>query len=392
MPTNNYVDYKEMKDKVSLQQVVEAAGFEWIKQSGKTQPEFRRGEGESAERIIIKNIGKENEHYWSRTGNLGGGDVISFIKNDINTFANIPNVDLTRNEREKFLNVNAVLAHFANIPYTPELKPYNSEQQERPKFDPERYKTYKAEVTDLGYLTAERHISPDTVEKFLPFIKLVRDTQTNNNYMNIAFPFKEPGSDTVTGYDIRNHGFKGLAAGTDKEKSAWIATTANSPAEVKRVFMFESPIDAMSFYEIKGKPLLHDSAFISIGGQMQKDQIQNILKEYPLARINTAYDNDVAGHIFDVRTYMAALGRDLNVFLKKDTNQVEFRFGNKTITIPQDELNLNKFKEESGIHKKFGTVYKSQEGTKDWNEQLTVNKKAAEEKQIEKDTKQQIKL
>lgn len=385
----NYLDYKEMKDKVSLQQVVEAAGFVWDKKSGKTQPEFRRGD----ERIIIKNIGKEGEHYWSRSGSLGGGDVINFVKNDINSFSNVPGVDLNRNERQNFLNVNAVLAHFANIPFEATLKAETPMMQgEKPKFDPERYKQYKAEVTDLGYLTAERHISPETVEKFLPFITLVKDTQTQNGYLNVGFPLKEVGTDNVTGYDIRNHGFKGLAAGTDKEKSAWIATTASNPAEVKRLFMFESPIDAMSFYEIKNKPLLHDSAFISLSGQMHKDQLQNVLKEFPEARINTAYDNDITGRVYDIRTYMAAVGKDLNVFLKKDTNQVEFRYDNKTITMSQEDVTLNKFKEESGIHKRFGTVYKSQEGTKDWNEQLTTSKKAAEEMQIEKETKHQIKL
>ena len=385
----NYIDYKEMKDKVSLQQVVEAAGFVWDKKSGKTQPEFRRGD----ERIIIKNIGKEGEHYWSRSGSLGGGDVINFIKNDINSFSNVPGVDLNRNERQNFLNVNAVLAHFADIPFEASLKAETPVMQaEKTKFDPERYKQYKAEVTDLGYLTAERHISPDTVEKFLPFITLVKDTQTQNGYLNVGFPLKEVGTDIVTGYDIRNHGFKGLAAGTDKEKSAWIATTANNPAEVKRLFMFESPIDAMSFYEIKGKPLLHDSAFISLGGQMHKDQLQNIIAHFPEARINTAYDNDIAGRVYDIRTYMAAVGKDLNVYLKKDTNQVEFRYDNKTITMSQDDVTLNKFKEESGIHKKFGTVYKSQEGSKDWNEQLSKSKKVSEEIQIEKETKQQIKL
>lgn len=385
----NYIDYKEMKDKVSLQQVIEAAGFVWDKRSGKTQPEFRRDD----ERIIIKNIGKENEHYWSRTGSLGGGDVINFIKNDMKSFTNVPGVDMNRNERQSFLNINAVLSHFADIPFEASLKSDTPTlQAERPKFDPERYKVVKAEVTDLGYLTAERHISPETVEKFLPFISLVKDNQVNKNFLNVAFPFREPGSETITGFDIRNHGFKGMAAGTDKEKSAWIATTAKEPADVKRLFLFESPIDAMSFYEIKGKPLLHDSAFISIGGQMHKDQLHNIIKEYPDARINTAYDNDVTGRVYDVRTYMAALGKDINVYLKKDTNEVEFRYDNKSITIPQDELTLNKFKEESGIHKKFGTVYKSEEGTKDWNEQLTQSKKASENLQIEKETKQQIKL
>lgn len=385
----NYINYQEMKEKVSLQQVVEAAGFSWDKKSGRTQPEFRRGEGAGEERIIIKNIGRENEHYWSRAGNLGGGDVINFIKNDINTFSNIPGVDLSRGEKQSFQNINAVLSHFANIPYEASMKPYTPGQpMERVPFDAERYKAYKTEVSDLGYLTTQRHISPETVEKFLPFITLIRDTQSKANYLNVGFPYREPGKEEITGYDIRNSGFKGMAAGTDKENSAWIATTAKKPEDVKRLFFFESPIDAMSFYEIKGKNLLHDSAFISIGGQMHKNQIQNILKEYPQARVNTAFDNDVAGRVYDVRTYMAAQGKDLTVLLRKDSPDIEFKFDNKSITIPKDELTLNRFKEESGIHKKFGTVYKSQEGTKDWNDQLTVGKKAMEEKQVEKETKQ----
>lgn len=386
----NYISYQEMKEKVTLQQVVEAAGFKWDKKSGRTQPEFKRGEDpNNQERIIIKNIGKENEHYWSRSGNLGGGDVINFIKNDINTFANIPGVDLSRDDKNAFLNINAVLSHFANIPFEASLNTYNPTQQaEKPKFDPERYVPMKTEVTDLGYLTASRHISPETVEKFLPFITLIRDKQVASNYLNVGFPYHEPGKQEVTGYDIRNNGFKGMAAGTDKENSAWIATTASNPAEVKRLFFFESPIDAMSFYEIKGKNLLHDSAFISIGGQMHKNQIQNILKEYPQARINTAYDNDVAGRVYDVRTYMAAQGKDLTVLLRKESPDIEFQYDNKSIKIPKDELTLDRFKEESGIRKKFGTVYKSQEGTKDWNDQLTQNKKAVEEKQVEKETRQ----
>ena len=121
---------------------------------------------------------------------------------------------------------------------------------------------------------------------------------------------------------------------------------------------------------------------------MHKNQIQNILKEYPQARINTAYDNDVAGRVYDVRTYMAAQGKELAVLLRKDSPDIEFQYDNKSIKIPKDELTLDRFKEESGIRKKFGTVYKSQEGTKDWNDQLTQNKKAVEEKQVEKETRQ----
>ena len=64
---------------------------------------------------------------------------------------------------------------------------------------------------------------------------------------------------------------------------------------------------------------------------------------------------------------------------------------NKTVTIPEEQVTLNKFKEETGIHKKFGTVYKSAEGTKDWNDELVAAKKSMQEIQVNKESNQ-IKL
>ena len=386
----SFDDFKQMG---KLQQVIESVGFQWDKKSGKTTPEFYRGEGPDRERIIIKNIGQPNEHYWSRTGNLAGGDVINFFKNDIKSFSNVPGVDVTvnmadRNSRDAVINLNKLISHFAGINYEMAFRSSASNTiTERQPMDPNRYKTFKTETSDLGYLTESRKISPDTVEKFLPFITRVQDTQSKATYLNIGFPYKEPGKEQVTGYEIRNNGFKGMAAGTDKENSAWIATNAANSAEVKRLFFFESAIDAMSFYELKGKNLLHDSAFISLGGQMGKNQVQNILKEYPQARVNTAFDNDTAGRIYDIRTYMAAIGKEINVI--RDNDGIKFHYdNNKTVTIPEDQVTLNKFKEETGIHKKFGTVYKSAEGTKDWNDELVAAKKSMQEIQVNKNSNQ----
>ena len=182
----SFEDFKQMG---KLQQVIESVGFQWDKKSGKTTPEFFRGEGPDRERIIIKNIGKPNEHYWSRTGNLNGGDVINFFKNDIKSFSNVPGVDVTvnmadRNSKDAVINLNKLISYYAGINYDMTLKSTaTATMAERQPMDPNRYRTYRTETTDLGYLTESRKISPETVEKFLPFITRVQDTQSKSTFL-----------------------------------------------------------------------------------------------------------------------------------------------------------------------------------------------------------------
>ena len=397
-----YIDFKRANETIPFEQVLEMAGYKWDRKSGRTQPEFRRGEKGSEDRVIIKHNGLPDQHYWSRTGNVGGGDVVNFIKWHIEDFAHIPGVDLSRHNKMgsdagTWENVAIVAKALMGEPYEVTIKPLslNSVAEEH-HMDPNRYKAYKSEVSDLGYLTAIRKIAPETIEKFLPFITRVQDTQASNSFLNVGFPYTRPGSDEVVGYEIRNvgyggKGFKSMAAGTDKENASWIATNAANPAEVKRIFFFESAIDALSFYEIKGKNLLHDSVFVSLGGQMGKNQVKNVLDAYPQAKVYTGFDNDVAGRIYDVRVFMASIGKDVEVF--RQNEGIMFKYDNKTITIKEDELKLSKFKEETGIRKKFGYVYKAAEGYKDWNEQLVKQKTEAEQRQDEKhEQTKQVKL
>jgi hypothetical protein len=69
-----------------------------------------------------------------------------------------------------------------------------------------------------------------------------------------------------------------------------------------------------------------------------------------------------------VLTYAAAIGKDVRA-TKDDTN-FTFKVDNKTVVIPQEELTLNKFKEETGIKQRFGSVFKAAGEAKDFNEQL----------------------
>lgn len=354
--------FEEYKEKVSIAQVAEAIGFEFVKSKGKTQPVYERDNNGVKEQIVIRDPNDNaKQHYFTRGYN--GGDVVSFVKEHLNEFTNI-----TSNSNNQWVKINQVLSHFADIPYTPKME--TVQQAKEPKeMDRNRYVEVTPTTSNLMYLTRERGIDAATVEKFLPHITLLQDTASKGNFTNVAFPYHKPGSDEVTNYEIRNHGFKGMAAGGDKESSAWVATNAENKSAVKNVIFFESAIDAMSFYELKkGYYKLADTAFVSVGGYVSPNQIKNVLNEYPNARVSTAYDKDVNGHLYDVITYGTAIGKDIRV--TKNDNTFNFKWDNKSIQIPQEELTLNKFKEESGLKQKFGTVFKAKGEAKDFNEQL----------------------
>lgn len=355
--------FEEYKAKVSIAQVAEAIGFEFDKSKGKTQPTYTRTDANgNKEQIVIRNPNNNStQHYFDR--NYKGGDVINFIKEHLNEFA-----QFTGNSNNDYVKINMVLSHFADIPYSPKIETVQKAQEHK-ELDRSRYVEVAPTTSNLMYLTRERALDPATVEKFLPHITLLQDTASKGNFTNVAFPYRKPGSEEVTNYEIRNHGFKGMAAGGDKENSAWIATNADTKATVKNVIFFESAIDAMSFYELKkGYYKLADTAFVSVGGYVSPNQIKNVLNEFPNARVSTAYDKDINGHLYDVLTYAVAIGKDIRV--TKDDNTFNFKWDNKSIKIPQEELTLNRFKDESGLKHRFGTVFKAAGEAKDFNEQL----------------------
>lgn len=356
--------FEEYKAKVSIAQVAEAIGFEFVKSKGKTQPTYERtSENGIKEQIVIKNPNDNaNQHYFDR--NYKGGDVINFIKEHLNEFSQF----ITGQPKNDYVKINMVLSHFAGIPYTPKIETVQKAHEHK-ELDRGRYIEVAPTTSNLMYLTRERALSPATVEKFLPHITLLQDTASKGNFTNVAFPYHKPGNEEVTNYEIRNHGFKGMAAGGDKEHSVWLATNAETKGAVKNVIFFESAIDAMSFYELKkGYYKLADTAFVSVGGYVSQNQIKGVLDEFPQARVSTAYDNDINGRLYDVLTYGVAIGKDIRV-TKTDTT-FSFKWDNKSIQIPQDELTLNKFKEESGLKQRFGTVFKAAGEAKDFNEQL----------------------
>jgi hypothetical protein len=355
--------FDEYKSKVSIIQVAEDLGYRLDQSKGKITPTYKLfdNNGNKTDEIIIKNpLNSNQQHYYDR--NHKGGDLISFVKNHINDFPQF-------SHQSEYVKINQILGHYANIPYVPKVEPLEKTFSAKQEFDRNRYTEIKPELKDLSYLTKERKLSKDTVQEFLPFIIKVKDNEVKGNFINIAFPYNVPGKDNVTNYELRNYGFKGMASGGDKSNSVWIATNALHPSQVKNIYFFESALDAMSFHELnKGKISLSDSVFVSVGGYPTKNQISNIINHFPQANINTGFDNDINGRLYDVMTYGVAINKDIKI-TKKEEDSYLFKWDDKSVELKKDNITLNRFKDESGLKFKFGSVHKP-DGGKDFNEIL----------------------
>lgn len=107
---------------------------------------------------------------------------------------------------------------------------------------------------------------------------------------NAVFPHWS--EDGLVGYELKNEGFTGFAAGG--QKAIWHSMNLD---RAERVVVVESAIDAMSHAQVTGDT---DAAYISIGGQMSDHQRSELGVKISAAHergatIEVATDSDEAG-------------------------------------------------------------------------------------------------
>ena len=245
-------DFKALKERVGIDDVAHALGYKVNRLAGVgrfIEMCLHDTQGSHSDTIIIKEPkNKANQTFFRHTGQ-GGGDVISFILENINSFH-----ETGKNQWEI---VGKVLSRLANEP-VPEYSDssyldkmgYTGKQV----FTPERYDVQPISehlVAGMTFLTP-RGISQETLMTFAPYIVRIRDLEMENykNY-NIGFPYREPGKDVVVGYEIRGFNkFKSKATGTNSSTAAWIVdmTPYGNPRGVENVYFAESAYDIMAFY------------------------------------------------------------------------------------------------------------------------------------------------
>ena len=142
------------------------------------------------------------------------------------------------------------------------------------------------------------------------------------------------------------------------------------------IFLAESAIDAMSFYELfKHKYDLNNSLLVSSGGGLSNFQIENIIKQYPSAKLYGIFDNDISGILYSIR--VAAIKESQSIRINKENEFISFELEkkDKSFKIPIDNLSFTEFKNQSGLRPRF-TVIKPK-NFKDFNQMLKAQKNEA---------------
>lgn len=356
-----YPSWKEFRNLVSIIEVAESIGYRPHRKSSTGRPALKNADGDI---IVIKNPTNLSEQSFvnALTGR-DGGDVIQFVRDRLDKF---PGLGPFMNEID---GINKVLSYYSNLDtnYCTIVDKYNF--KEGKPFDIKSVEFSDSTVSTLHYLERERKVSPDTLKKFTPFIKMV----ASGSFRNIGFPYTIPGSDVIRGFEIRNSGFKSFSTGGDKVNASWQAFLGENKALVSNVFIFESAIDALSFYELNKHT--HDwnkSLLVSTGGNPSLNQQLNLIKEYPRANFYGCFDNDIHGHLDDITLNCIKE----NVTLRKDKQpdgSVKFKVNDKTFSLQERDVNLKNFATKGDVSISIRSL-KPKSG-KDWNEIICNLKK-----------------
>lgn len=365
-----YPEYEEYKEKITMSQVLEDAGYILNKRDGLRYPSYIRvgsdGKKISGDKFIVTANGKgcfkpPMQKVWN---------IISFIGEHPDFF---PEYQRYGNDNVKL--INEVCCRLSNSVPT-ETETYIREYQKSEKnFDISPYQIHKMNKNDFETIKPfypffiTRGINIKTQKAFSEDILLAtkEGVKEGTQYVNLAFPLKIPNGDgKIVGFEERGRprldgtsGYKGIAFGSNASEGMWIASPKNTKLrEANHVFVFESAYDAMAFYQIstgtgsnlddQEKESLESAVYISTAGNPSMGQMRGLLRNSQ-AEFHLCFDEDEAGKQFVIN------------FRQEAKKQEEFEGKKVTIVreVPGNE-------------------------SKDWNDYLLFRLREENEEQTEK--------
>lgn len=123
---------------------------------------------------------------------------------------------------------------------------------------------------------------------------------------------------------------------------------------VSKVFLFQSAVEAMAFYELKGGDFLRDSALVAVGSSVEFPLISTLKSRFFRASFFLVFPNDFAGRVSDVR--VAGFLSGVNVSAKLVDGSVVFRYREREVSVPSEAVSLSKFEILSNVNLKTKTV------------------------------------
>jgi hypothetical protein len=297
-------ELERFKREISLSDyAISEFGYEKdIKKSSRNSIVLKAGGDE----IIVTRGDDGHDIYFARGDENDCGSIIDFVKNRVN------------DTNSKLVRVRQALRPWAPGAKKPTAK-IPARAPDRPKIiskDLNQIVQQYAKLTAYTgkYLSGERRINTEVIKAF----RVMQDGRGN-----ACFVHRDENG--VTGWETKNAGFTGYAAGGSR--ALYMAKPGTDP--IKRVVITEASIDLMSYAQLKHKP---GTLYISTGGSQlsaqQQEQLKSVIERHAVPVV-LAMDNDKAGHEMAVRVKALAPGattvRDLpnNKDWNEDLKSVE---------------------------------------------------------------------
>ena len=286
---NQFKSFRDFRNEISIIELALSVGYKLRKKDGIKWPVLK--DEISGDKIIIVNPQSiSNQGYFNPQDLKDKGTLINFVKNRLGSI--FPYL----NGKSEAGNINAVLYNYQRLPmpkrdlFKIDANNLVSEYSEKEFHIPDGL----SELKDPTYLYF-RGIQSQTINN--SFFKRKIFNVKSNDYNNIGFPYYNAFGDTV-GFELRNKHFRHVIEGTDRSIGIW---HSNLPQTLESVILTESPIDALSYHQLKGKK---NTLYVSFGGSVtfrQLETVKSIIASAnvsPELKIISAVDNDEMGRIY----------------------------------------------------------------------------------------------
>ena len=278
--------FQDFRSEISIIELALFVGYKLRKKDGLKWPVLK--DEVSGEKIIIVNPrSSSNQGYFNPTDPKDQGTLINFVKNRLGSLFPY------ESSKSEISNINAVLYNYQHLDI-PEKNSLRSKVEKLVKAHETKEFKLPDGITELkspGYLYS-RGLQFQTL--YDPAFKDKIFNVRVGEYDNIGFPYYDA-EDKIAGYEICNKQYKYMVEGSRRSSCIW---HSNIPVLLDFVLLSESPIDALSYHQLKGMENTLYVAFAGAVGDAQINTLKVIIERAntsPDLKFISAVDNDIAG-------------------------------------------------------------------------------------------------
>jgi hypothetical protein len=292
-------ELKWLKENIDICQYLESSGYT-LDKSRNTKRYLAYHHEERGDKVYVPmdNRYKIASYYVNQFDRTDQGTLVDFVMSR----------EKKSLEEARLLLRNFHPAHPGEARAKEQLQAEADEQQKRHRYVMDRI-LKEGVLRDISYLRS-RFLEEDTIHARAFKGKVLQNNAPDGRFW--VFPLREPGQTRVKGMALKNAEGERILG---KRQGLWISSPdKNLRAAVDQVLITESPIDAMSYYQLH-KDRKENTVYISTAGNPAKEQLKALkefIRQQKVPQVILASDNDKTGRQYnkDYRELIGELNRE----------------------------------------------------------------------------------